>query len=97
MDYCFEWDIEKARTNEIKHGISFEEAASIFHDPNAISIFDVDHSQSEDRWLTLGMSNLGRIIVLCHTLNDEASDRVSIRIISSRKAKQREIKQYRKD
>ena len=97
MDYYFEWDHEKAKTNEIKHGVRFEEAASILQDPNAFSIFDVDHSQSEDRWVTLGISNLGRILILCHTFNEEASGHVSIRIISSRKAKQREIKQYRKD
>jgi uncharacterized DUF497 family protein len=97
LDYYFEWDREKAKTNEVKHGVSFEEAASIFLDPNAVSIFDTSHSQAEDRWLTLGISNLGRILVLCHTFDDETKDRVSIRIISSRKAGQREIKQYRKD
>lgn len=96
MDYYFEWDHEKAKVNEGKHGVSFEEAASVFLDPNAISIFDVGHSQLEDRWLTLGMSSLGRILVFCHTFGDEAKDRASVRIISSRKATQREIRQYQK-
>ena len=97
MDYHFEWDSEKARANEVKHGVSFEEAASVFLDPNAIGVFDVDHSQSEDRWLTLGISSLGRVLVLCHTFIDEVKDRASVRIISSRKANQKETKQYRKD
>jgi uncharacterized DUF497 family protein len=51
--YIFEWDSQKARENLRKHRISFERAATIFRDPQALSIFDTDHSENEDRWITL--------------------------------------------
>lgn len=95
MDYCFKWDHEKAKINDDKHGVRFEEAASIFLDPKALSIYDEKHSQTEDRWLTLGISRSGRLLVVCHTFQDETSDSVVIRIISSRRATQKEAKPYR--
>jgi len=82
--------------NEDKHGVRFEEAASVFRDPNALSVFDAEHNQAEDRWLTLGISTAGRLIVVCHTFQDETKDSVAVRLISSRKATQKEIKQYRR-
>jgi hypothetical protein len=96
MDYCFEWDIEKAKKNEDKHGVRFEEAASVFRDPNALSVFDAEHNQAEDRWLTLGISTAGRLLVVCHTFQGETKDSVAVRLISSRKATQKEVKQYRR-
>jgi uncharacterized protein len=54
MQYFFEWDKTKTQTNLSKHKISFEEAATIFYDQRAITIFDDDHSQTEDRWITMG-------------------------------------------
>ena len=56
MDYIFEWDPDKAQQNKKKHGISFEQAATVFTDPNAISLYDTGHSKDEDRWITLGLS-----------------------------------------
>ena len=55
MKYIFEWDYKKAKTNILKHQISFEDAASVFKDKNMISIFDEKHSEIEDRWITIGM------------------------------------------
>ena len=91
MGLLFEWDPDKALTNLTKHGVSFEEAKTVFGDPNEISLFDDDHSKEEDRYLSLGMSRLGRIIVVSYT---ERAER--IRIISARAANKRERSQYEK-
>jgi uncharacterized DUF497 family protein len=71
--------------------VSFEIAATIFRDPHAISIFDEEHSTTdEERWLTLGISSTGILLVVHHTFREEDSDTVIIRIISSRKATKKE-------
>ena len=85
----FEWDDKKASQNIKKHGISFEEATTVFGDPFSITIYDPLHSKEEDRFVILGMSNKNRILVVVHT---ERNDR--IRIISARKATKKERKQY---
>jgi uncharacterized DUF497 family protein len=92
--YIFEWDPEKAKENLRKHRISFEQAATTFRDPHALSIFDTEHSQNEDRWFTLGMDRSGNLLVIIHTFQpiDEVSYR--IRIISARKATRKETRQY---
>jgi uncharacterized DUF497 family protein len=92
--YIFEWDSQKAKENLQKHRISFERAATIFHDPQALSIFDVAHSQDEDRWVTLGSDSSGTLLVVVHTFHalDDAARRV--RIISARKATRKEARQY---
>jgi uncharacterized DUF497 family protein len=79
----FEWDRRKSRENKRKHGVSFEEAQTIFWDENAIQYYDPDHSKDEDRFIMLGMSFLLRVLVVCHCYR--AKDSV-IRIISARKA-----------
>lgn len=88
----FEWDDEKAESNATKHGMSFEEAATVFGDPLAITFDDPDHSDEEDRFITIGLSALDRILVVCHT---DRSDR--IRIISARRATPRERKAYEEE
>lgn len=93
MIYNFEWDPGKATSNKEKHGVSFEEAATVFRDPRALTIFDLDHSQAENRWVTLGISSTGKVLVICHTFQTE-SRAVSIRIFSCRKATKTEKKQY---
>ena len=85
----FEWDPDKAARNIAKHGVSFHEAASVFGDPLALTYFDPDHSDDEDRFLTFGESNKGRVLVVSHT---DREDRV--RIISARRATRRERKTY---
>jgi len=94
VKYYFEWDPDKGELNFRKHKVSFQRAAEVFKDPHAISIFDEQHSQEEDRWITIGSDYNGRMIVVSHTFRriDEGSFR--IRIISSRKATKNERKQY---
>jgi len=94
MNYNFEWDPQKAMVNYRKHGVRFEEAATVFRDPKALTIFDPDHSEFEDRWITMGISNKGRLLIVCHTFKEMDENAVQIRIFSSRKATKRERKLY---
>ena len=94
ISYNFDWDPQKAYVNKEKHGVGFEEAATVFNDPMAFSIFDPDHSHAEDRWITMGLSRNGRVLVVCHTFQHENKKAVNIRIFSSRKANKIETKQY---
>jgi uncharacterized DUF497 family protein len=87
----FEWDEKKASTNHIKHGVTFEEARSVFHDERARLIDDPDHSQGEERFVLLGLSSSLRLLLVCHCYR---SDDNVIRIISARKATARESKSY---
>ncbi|PZN74957.1 MAG: hypothetical protein DM484_20030 [Candidatus Methylumidiphilus alinenensis] len=86
----FEWDSEKAKANIRKHdGVDFEEAISVFGDPFEVTISDPDHSQNEQRFLSIGLSSLGRLLVVSYTERE-----TSIRIISARMATTRERKNY---
>lgn len=85
----FEWDPAKARQNRRKHRVSFHDAATVFGDPLAITYPDPDHSASEQRFITVGMSLRGQILIVAHADREE-----SVRIISARKATTRERKDY---
>lgn len=87
----FEWDEAKNRSNTRKHGVSFEEAQTVFLDDHAIRFHDPDHSDDEDRFLMLGTSFRLRVLIVCHCYRQ--SDRV-IRIISARKATRSETLDY---
>ena len=87
----FEWDARKAAANLRKHGVSFEEARSVFLDENALLRPDEGHSDDEDRFLLLGLSGRLRTLVVCHCYRQE--DEV-IRLISARKANADEQRQY---
>jgi uncharacterized DUF497 family protein len=87
----FEWDKRKEKANVKKHGISFDEARTVFYDENAIQFFDPDHSDDEDRFILLGISLRLRIIVVCHCFRE--SDTV-VRLISARKADSDEENEY---
>jgi uncharacterized protein len=87
----FEWDQPKATANLRKHGVSFEEAQSVFYDEFAIQFYDDEHSAEEERFLLLGMSDTARLLLVCHC-EREAGD--LIRIISARKATKRESAFY---
>ena len=87
----FEWNQTKASSNESKHGVSFEEAQTVFFDEFALQFFDEENSEMEDRFLMLGTSALGRLLLVCHC--ERASGNV-IRIISARKATATERKHY---
>lgn len=85
----FEWDEEKAKKNLKKHGVSFEEAATIFNDPRIATIFDPDHSEEEERFVSLGMSFIQRLLSVVHTEREKRT-----RLISARKATRTERKAY---
>ena len=94
MQYNFDWDPDKNRANQNKHGIAFESAATVFRDPRILSLYDHKHSFAEDRWMSLGLSAYGGILIVHHTFDELDDNTVSIRIFSSRKATKQEIKQY---
>jgi uncharacterized DUF497 family protein len=88
----FEWDPNKAESNLRKHGISFQEAATVFGDDLGITVYDPDHSRDEDRFITIGWSDQRRLLMVSHTDRED-----SIRIISARELTPRERKDYEKE
>jgi uncharacterized DUF497 family protein len=88
----FEWDSEKAAENLERHRISFEEAATAFGDPLSITVGDPDHSEAEDRYVLLGMTFRGRLVVVVHTDRGE-----NVRLISARLASRRERQSYEQE
>lgn len=89
----FEWDENKNLTNQRKHGVSFDEAKTVFYDEEALVIDDPEHSEEEDRFIIMGLSNKTNLLVVCHCYRE--SDTV-IRIISARKATKTESTFYGK-
>lgn len=85
----FEWDTEKAKTNESKHDVSFTEAKSVFDDPFFVDFYDPDHSESEDRYLIVGQSHRGRLLVVSYTERQQ-----NVRLISARVATRTERDAY---
>ena len=90
-DIEFEWDDEKASRSLKKHGVSFEEGATIFNDPKIATISDPDHSKDEERYISLGISVEGRLLIVVHVQRGER-----IRLIGCRKATKAERKTYEK-
>lgn len=88
----FEWDENKNRINKRKHKVSFEEAKSVFEDVEALIIDDPEHSEQEERFIIMGFSSKARLLVVCHCYR---ANETVIRIISARKATERESMQYR--
>ena len=87
----FEWDISKAKSNEIKHQVSFDEAVTVFSDELATEFYDDEHSEWEERFLLLGLSNKLNLLLICHCYRESKG---LIRIISVRKATKNEAKYY---
>jgi uncharacterized DUF497 family protein len=87
----FEWDSRKAKSNQKKHGVTFEEARTVFFDEQAIVYYDPDHSESEERYIMLGKSYLLNEIVVCHCFRENET---TVRIISARKADKDEASAY---
>lgn len=87
----FEWDSRKAASNSVKHGVSFEEASTVFTDELALFMTDPEHSDTEDRFILLGLSSQVRILVVVHAHRE--GDGI-VRIISARRANTRERRQY---
>jgi hypothetical protein len=92
MALRFSWDPVKATANERKHGVSFSEAATAFADPLSITVSDPDHSFDEERFVLVGMSRGGRLLVVAHT-----ERRGNIRLINARKATRQERKAYEEE
>jgi len=88
------WDPNKARTNLTKHGVTFAQAATVLLDPLALTVFDAEHSDWEDRWFTLGMSQDERLLAVSHTYEPLNATRSRVRLISAREATRRERMQY---
>jgi uncharacterized DUF497 family protein len=91
VELRFSWDPHKARANLRKHGVSFEEAETVFLDEHALLIEDPDPASGEDRSLLLGMSTVARVLVVCHCVRDRVD---AMRIISARRADKQEQAQY---
>ena len=94
MTFTFEWDPAKAVSNRAKHGVSFEDGATVFVDARNLTIYDPDHSESEDRWVTIGRAASGRLLVVVHTARVESDEDATIRIISARKSTSSEAAAY---
>ena len=92
--YTFEWDPNKAVANRRKHGVGFEQAATVFRDALAISIYDEDHSETEERWVTLGQAENGQLLVVVHSYHETSPSEAMVRIISARPATKHEQRQY---
>ena len=93
----FEWDSAKAASNRAKHGVTFEEAMGVFADPLASSIIDPASPPGEERWVTIGLNQALKLLVVVHTQIDVFDDMVIVRIISARKATKSERKQYEQE
>ena len=90
----FKWDRIKATSNQRKHGVSFDLAATVFNDALMLSIPDEEHSETEERWLTLGQAKNGILVVAIHTYREIGANSAEVRIISARRATGRERRQY---
>jgi len=94
MFFDFDWDADKARTNLQKHEVSFRLATSVFRDPLALTIFDGEHSDNEERWVTLGRAQNEQVLVVVHTSAEVSATELHIRIISARRAEPAEVRDY---
>lgn len=97
MEYRFERDPAKEKANFRKHRVTFRRAASVFRDPNQLSIYDEEHSGGEERWITIGLDDTGVARVVVHTFEKITPNLCVIRIISARKATRAELSQYREE
>lgn len=93
-DYEFDWDDNKASTNLEKHGVDFRDAMTVILDPLAMTIFDAEHSQNEDRWISVGRSGGGALLLVAHTFVATGPHSALVRIVSARTATRHERQQY---
>ena len=92
--YQFEWDEAKAAANERKHDVTFELASSVFYDPRLLTVADVEHSETEERWLSVGIARNGVLISLVYLWSETDPAAIKVRIIPARRATQAERRQY---
>lgn len=97
MHYQFDWDPAKAAENVRKHKVTFRQAVTVFRDPHQLSIYDDEHSEDEDRWITSGIDSQGLLLVVIHTFRKMDAENMQVRIISARQATKGEIAQYQEE
>lgn len=92
--FQFEWDEVKADANARKHGVSFELACTVFHDPLLLTVADPEHSETEERWFSMGCASNGAMLSVVYLWSDADPAATKIRLIAARKATQTEIQHY---
>jgi uncharacterized protein len=92
--FQFEWDEAKAEANARKHGITFELASTVFHDPRLLTVADLEHSESEERWFSVGSASNGVVLSIVYLWSDIDPGATIIRLISARKSTHTENRQY---
>jgi len=88
------WDPAKAASNVTKHGVTFAQAGTVLMDALALTVFDAEHSDFEERWFTLGMSSEGKLLAVSHTYTATGASSARVRVISAREATKAERRQY---
>ena len=96
FEYQFEWDPVKAERNAKQHGVTFEQAGTVFLDASLLSQLDDEHGDEEERWVSLGVDKSARLLVVCHTYRQVTEQGATIRIFSARKTTRHETKEYEK-
>lgn len=94
LTYHFDWDPLKARSNLADHKVSFQLAATVFRDALALTVYDEEHSEDEERWATLGCAENGQHLVVIHSYEEAGPAEARIRVISAREATRQERKDY---
>lgn len=94
MQFDIVWDDAKAQSNFLKHGVSFAQAATVILDPLALTVFDAEHSEAEERWFTLGQTSDGRLLAVAHTYQMLETNITRVRLVSAREATRLERQQY---
>jgi hypothetical protein len=92
--YQFEWDETKAAANEEKHDVTFELASSVFYDPHVLTVADLEHSETEERWYSIGIARNAALLSVVYLWSDADPAGIKIRLISARRATQAEHRQY---
>ena len=92
--FQFEWDEAKAGANARKHGVTFEAASTVFRDPQLLTVADLEHSDTEERWFSIGWASNGTILSIVYLWLDSDPETTKIRLVSAREATQAEIRRY---
>jgi uncharacterized DUF497 family protein len=93
-EFQFEWDEIKAATNLRKHGVSFELASTVFHDPRLLTVADLEHSDTEERWFSIGCASNSTMLSVVYLWSEPDPATTRIRLLSARHAAKTEIRQY---
>lgn len=93
-EFQFDWDETKAIANLRKHGVSFELASTVFHDPRLLTVADLEHGEAEERWFSIGRASNGAMLSVVYLWSEPDPRTTKIRLISARQASKTEIRQY---